>query len=113
MTFGDRLKGLRLEMGITQKALSKVINISDRVIGYYESNDRFPKDERILCTLADYFGVSLDYLVGRTNIKSPASEYISEPKVFYNLDIDGLPEEALKKVQDYIDLLKLKYQSKK
>jgi transcriptional regulator with XRE-family HTH domain len=112
MVFGDRLRRLREDKGITQKDLGKVINTSDRVIGYYESNDRFPKDEKILTTLADYFGVSVDYLVGQTGIKSPISEYVAESKVPYNLNIDDLPIEAIKMIQDYIELIRLKYASK-
>ncbi len=112
MLFGDRLKGLREEKGITQKELGKVISISDRVIGYYESNDRFPRDEKILKILADYFNVSIDYLVGRTNLRTPQGEYIAESKVPYNFNIDGLPIEAIKMIEEYIELIKLKYNPK-
>ena len=48
MAFGDRLKSLRLEKGLSQRELGDLIGISDRVVGYYEANDRFPKDELIL-----------------------------------------------------------------
>jgi len=41
MAFGDRLKLLREEKGVTQKDIGKLLNISDRVIGYYEQNNRF------------------------------------------------------------------------
>jgi len=109
MLFGNRLKGLREEKGITQKQLGKVINISDRVIGYYESSDRFPKDEIILKMLADYFNVSIDYLVGRTSLRSPQSEYVAESKSSYSLNIEGLPVEAIKMIEEYIELIRLKY----
>lgn len=66
MTFGERLRKLRTEKGITQLQLGQKIGVSDRVIGYYESDDRFPKDDEILKRLADYFNVSLDDLLGRT-----------------------------------------------
>lgn len=66
MTFGERMKKLRLEKGITQEKLGNIVGVSDRVIGYYESDDRFPKDELILKKLADYFDTSVDYLLGRT-----------------------------------------------
>lgn len=112
MEFGDRLRDLREEKGMTQKELGKVVNISDRVIGYYESNDRFPKDEIILKKLSEFFDVSVDFLVGRTNIRKPLSEFISETNASYNLNIDDLPEEAIKKIQEYIDLIRLKYQPK-
>lgn len=67
MKFGDILRELREEKGITQKELGAVINISDRVIGYWESNDRFPKDGAIIVELANFFGVSTDFLLSNTN----------------------------------------------
>lgn len=69
MTFGEKIKMLRIEKGITQEKLGNIIGVSDRVIGYYESNNRFPKDDLILKKIADYFNVSLDYLLGRTESK--------------------------------------------
>ena len=64
MEFGDRLKVLRKERRISQKELAHAINVSARVIGYYETNQRFPKDARTLTAIADFLGVSLDYLLG-------------------------------------------------
>ena len=72
MYFGMRLKQLRIEKGFTQKELGDKLNISDRVIGYYESEDRFPKDEQTLRDLSDIFDVSVDYLLGRTDNHKPA-----------------------------------------
>lgn len=69
MTFGERLKKLRIEKGITQEKLGNIIGVSDRVIGYYEADNRFPKDDILLNKIADYFEVSLDYLLGRTDNK--------------------------------------------
>jgi transcriptional regulator with XRE-family HTH domain len=111
MGFGDRLKELREELGITQKELGKIINTSDRVIGYYEANDRFPKDEKILKTIADYFNVSVDYLIGRTTYRKSPSDIVAESKVSYNHSYDDLPEEAVKKIEEYIELIRLKYSS--
>ena len=45
MNFGQKLRTLREEKSLTQKELGNILDISDRVIGYYESGDRFPKDE--------------------------------------------------------------------
>lgn len=70
MRFGEILRALREEKGWTQKELGRRINVSDRVIGYWESNDRFPKDGNIINTLADLFNVSIDYLLGRTDDRS-------------------------------------------
>lgn len=74
MTFGERLKKLRIEKGITQEKLGKIIGVSDRVIGYYEADNRFPKDDILLNKIADYFEVSLDYLLGRTDDPNTVKE---------------------------------------
>ncbi|ACL76596.1 helix-turn-helix domain-containing protein [Ruminiclostridium cellulolyticum] len=113
MRFGDRLRELREERDITQNELGKSINVSGRVIGYYEANDRFPRDENLLKTIADYFNVSVDYLLGRTENRQMSDEIVTESKIPYNLDLKGLPDEALKKVEDYIDLIKTKYKPDK
>lgn len=67
--FGYRLKSLRKSSGYTQKELGEKLNVSGRVIGYYESNERFP-DKDTLTDIADFFKVSVDYLLGRTDIKN-------------------------------------------
>jgi Predicted transcriptional regulators len=109
MTFGERLRELRNEKGVTQKDLSKVICVSDRVIGYYEANNRFPKDVDILIKLSDYFNVSVDFLIGRSILRSLRSEYAGESS--YSLDVNGLSAEAIKMAEEYIELLRLKYDS--
>lgn len=76
MTFGERLRKLRNDKGITQAQLGNIIGVSDRVVGYYESDDRFPKDDIILKKMADYFNISLDYLLGKTDIKQTINEPI-------------------------------------
>lgn len=111
MVFGDRLKELREEKGITQKFLGKVINVSDRVIGYYESNNRFPKDEQTLKALADYFDVSIDYLVGRTSLRAPENASAEVCKSCYYIRIEGLPPDAIKSIEEYIQLIRLKYET--
>lgn len=66
MTFSERLKELRLAKGLTQLQVSQSTGMS--LLGYqrYEYGSREPAYNKLLA-LADYFDVSLDYLVGRTN----------------------------------------------
>lgn len=64
MLFGDRIKQLRENAGMTQVELGKLIGVSDRVLGYYESNERFPKKPTVIAKLAEVFNVSVDYLLG-------------------------------------------------
>lgn len=64
--FSKRLKELRLSKGLKQSDLAKTLDIGTNSYQKYELNQRFPKPD-ILINIADYFNVSLDYLVGRTN----------------------------------------------
>lgn len=64
--FGSHLKSLRASRGITQKQLGESIGASERGIQNYEIGARKPTYE-MLIALADFFEVSLDYLVGRSD----------------------------------------------
>lgn len=64
--FGTHLKELRKSRKITQKQLAKDIGASERGIQQYELGERKPTYD-MLIALADYFDVSLDYLVGRSD----------------------------------------------
>ena len=63
-----RLKELRVEKEATQKEVAEFIGCSPLVYSRYEREEREP-DIDTLCRLADYFKVSLDYLVERERIK--------------------------------------------
>ena len=64
--FKTRLKELRRQRRITQKEMGEYLGITTRAYQFYESGDRYP-DFQGLIALADYFQVSIDYLVGRTD----------------------------------------------
>lgn len=65
-----RLKSLREDSDMSQKDLAGAIGVSPSTIGMYESNKRTP-DSEMLNRIADFFQVSVDYLLGRTNEKTP------------------------------------------
>ena len=64
--FGEHLKNLRKSKDLTQKQVANTIGISERGFQRYELNERKPTYD-ILIAIADFFDVSLDYLVGRSN----------------------------------------------
>ena len=66
---GNRLKLLRDEKGLTQEDLAKIIDVSPSAIGMYERDEREPNDDLTL-KLADYFGVSTDYILGKSDIQN-------------------------------------------
>ena len=65
----NRIKLLREEKNIYQKDLAKLLNVSIPAINYYE-NEKRAMDTRTALTLAEYFGVSVDYLLGKTDVRN-------------------------------------------
>ena len=61
-----RLKELRKKRGISQLKLAMDLNMNQNSISRYETGER-EADYETLLKFADYFGVSLDYLFGRTD----------------------------------------------
>ena len=61
-----RLRDLREDHDMTQKAVGEAINVPQRTYAYYESVQRMIPP-RVLCALADLYGVSVDYLLERTD----------------------------------------------
>ena len=66
MALHERLKELRLSKGLSQKQLANELKLSDRNYQRYEYGEREPSASTLIA-LADYFDVSLDYLVGRSD----------------------------------------------
>lgn len=67
-SFGEILTSLREERGIYQKELAAILKVSVGTVSNYENNIHFP-DQEALLQLADYFGVTVDYLLGRTSYR--------------------------------------------
>lgn len=61
--FGNKLKALRLNAGLTQKQLAEQMKVTKSVISYYELQERYPSPESLI-KLAAIFSVSTDYLLG-------------------------------------------------
>lgn len=69
MTTGEILTALRDEKGIGQKELASFLKLSVGTVSNYENNVHSP-DLGTLCRLADYYGVTTDYLLGRTAFRN-------------------------------------------
>lgn len=62
-----RLKQLRQKKGLSQQALAEILSVSQQSINKYENHCVEP-DIRTLMDMADYFGTSVDYLIGHTDL---------------------------------------------
>lgn len=67
---GERLALLRKEKGLTQEELAQALNITRSALSLYEIGKRDP-DTETLRKIAGFFNVSVDYLLGRTDIRNP------------------------------------------
>ena len=115
ITLGSRIKQLRELRNINQKDFAKKINISNVVLSRYESDERKP-DYDTLQHIADFFEVSTDYLLGRT--ESPTftpqdkdeaafQAFANDPElsVFYK-ELPESEEEAVRKLRNIWEIIK-------
>lgn len=66
----NRIRQLREERHLNQEGLAMQLNTSQSTISFYETEDRLP-DMKTCIRIADFFNVSLDYLAGRSDIRTP------------------------------------------
>jgi len=65
----NRIKQLREELKLSQEDLGKVVGVTSQAIGLYE-NEKRRLDTETAAAIADYFKVSIDYLMCKTDIKT-------------------------------------------
>lgn len=80
MDFKDRLKQLRLSRELMQKDLGVILGVSHTAISKYELGLLEP-NLRTIKKLSDYFDVSTDYLLGKTDNKSTISQDVSSKEM--------------------------------
>ncbi len=90
-SFGQRFKELRQEKNLTQEKLAEEFFLNKSSISRYEQNKQIPEID-LLEKIADYFDVSIDYLVGRSNNKTSKAIELTKQEDF---EFDN-PEETLR-----------------
>ena len=90
MRFARILQDLREDRDISRKDLAMVLNISVSTLGMYEQGRREPNID-MLIKIANYFDVSIDFLVGRS-FKNENNEMLTEALHLKN-QINKLPQE--------------------
>lgn len=111
----NRIKQLRIEKGISQQGLADLLNIAQQTISSYEKGTREP-DSELLKTLSEYFNVSIDYLLGNTDIRETADailkKAIGNGQIYFHRT-DGydedLPDSAKEEIANFIEYVKHKY----
>ncbi|OGS72026.1 MAG: transcriptional regulator [Flavobacteria bacterium RIFCSPLOWO2_12_FULL_35_11] len=106
MELGEHMMLLRKKKGISQADLGKQIGTSGDVIGRYERGDITPSID-VVAKIADALEVSIDFLVGKTNI-------VLDKKTIDRLeDMAKLPDEKRSYIFDLIDMCLRDFKTKK
>lgn len=116
MNFGDKLKELRKEKGLSQKELAEKLNVTQRTISYYENSATAPSNAEIVAKIADALNVRLDELavdIGNTKIhklieklKSDTEKNLIQWQVFDNAWNETIDEHGYQKTLIYKNLFK-------
>lgn len=77
--FGELLAELRQDRRLTQKELAQIIFVTDGTISNYENGVHLPDVDKLI-SLADFFGVTVDYLLGRCS-SSLSPDVFDEPVI--------------------------------
>ncbi|MCL6516590.1 helix-turn-helix transcriptional regulator [Alicyclobacillus sp.] len=109
-SFPDRLRQLRNERKWSQEELGRRINVTKVSVSGYENGNRMP-DTDTLQKIADVFGVSIDYLLGRSDVKEPGEkipddQYVSPDERKLLETVRGLPPDKQRQVTQFADFLK-------
>jgi len=89
--FSVRLRELRAQKHLTQAQVAARVGVTASMISSYETDIRLPSYE-VLIRLANLYGVSVDYLLGRTDVRA--------------LDVSGLSEDEVAVISDMVNLLR-------
>lgn len=97
----NRLKELREERELNQSDIAKKLNISTAAYSYYE-NEKRDIPTNVLKLLSEFFNCTIDYLLGKTNIRNIEDEF----KFAYHKEIEGLTEEEIKEALEFYKMVK-------
>ena len=86
--FPSRLRELRKGKGVSQDVVSKELGVSKSTLGLWETGDTLP-DAKAICDLSTYYGVSADYLLGKTRTST------TDIKIKKICESTGLSEKAI------------------
>lgn len=94
-TVGKRINTLLAKKDKKQKELAAYLQVQDNTISYFVSGRRIPNTEQII-KISDFFGVSADYLLGRTNIQT------TNENLQFVCNYTGLNEDSVKTLSGHV-----------
>ena len=109
---GDKLKKLRKQNGIYQKDLAEALSVSKSTVAMCETGNRMPDIETVK-RIADYFGVTVEYLIGGSELDH--SKEVSENDIKFALfhGAEGITDEMYAEVKQFAEMVKLREENKR
>ena len=112
MSFGNILKKIRQENGLTQEELAKKINTARSNIANYENDKNMPSVD-ILEKLSEIFNVSTDFLLGKTDKRNNDTDLSDIRFAQHNgIDTNGLSEEDIEEIKKQVEYMRWKRKNK-
>lgn len=100
----NRIKILREEFGLSQAEFANKIGLTQQSISLYEKEERKPSQD-VLEALSDFFNVSIDYLLGKSETRSPERIKLSDEDISFMKGIKKLDEHEKKIIRNTMDYL--------
>lgn len=106
----QRLKSLREQKGLTQADLAKLTHISTSAIGMYEQGRREENHETLI-KLANFFHVTVDYLIGQddrretSNTPKDLAKFLNNTEVMFDGEVHQLDEEDKQKLKSALEFV--------
>lgn len=104
--FGERLRQLRKEKGISAEQLAEIMGINKSTISRYENGQRDPFMPFVQ-KIADYFNVSIDWMVGLSEIRAPDINTSTLNQIFHTI-----PDQGKVELVNYAKYIKNRYNTK-
>ena len=102
MVFGERIKQLRIEHQWTQEYVCEKLNISSGALSRYETSMYEPKSLELVKDFANLFGVSTDYLLGKSDIRNPENTNLDKLQIGLSTkDYSNISDEQIKQIEDF------------
>ena len=105
MTFPERITAIRKDLKLSQEKFGELANVSQRTVAFWEAGQRMPS-HAVISALADRLGVSVDYLLGRTDEKATKKQpAIQHGELVENIiaRVRDLPDPALSRLSDFLE----------
>ncbi len=103
----NRIKELRIKKGLFQKDLASELQVAQNTLSYWEKG-KFQPDNEMLQKIADFFNVSVDYILGRTDEPFSVNQQLSGLDFALYGETKDLTDEEKQDILDYVRYKKSK-----